>query len=247
VILPDGRQFDATLLGRAPGNDIALLQIEGDDLPTTPLGTSQDLQVGQWVVAIGNPLGLSQDAPTVTVGVVSALGRTIATDQQGEGIGNLIQTDAAINPGNSGGPLVNLDGEVIGINTAKIPTAEGIGFSIPIDDAKQIIDEILNATPSASLGISGATITPALAARYALPVTEGVIVADVQGGSAAEQAGIQRGDIIVAVDGQPVKSVEDLQQTVREHKPNDQITVTINRDGNQQDVQVTLGASVVIE
>lgn len=247
VILPDGREFEAELLGRSPANDIALLQIQGDDLPTTPLGTSEDLSVGQWVVAIGNPLGLSRISPTVTVGVVSALGRTLAAEQEGEAIENLIQTDAAINPGNSGGPLVNLDGEVIGINTAKIPTAEGIGFAVPIDDAKQIIDQILNAEPSASLGISGATLTPAIASRYNLPISEGVIVADVQGDSAAEAAGIQRGDIIVAADGQPVATIEDLQEIISSRQPDDQITVTVNRDGAEEEIEVTLGQSVVIQ
>jgi serine protease Do len=247
VILPDGREFDAELLGRSPANDIALLQIQGDDLPTTPLGNSADLRVGEWVVAIGNPLGLSVNSPTVTVGVVSALGRTLATEEQGEGIENLIQTDAAINPGNSGGPLVNLDGEVIGVNTAKIPTAEGIGFAVPIDDAKRIVDQILNAEPSATLGISGATLTPALAARYDLPITEGVIVADIQNDSAAQEAGLERGDIITAADGQPVTTIEELQEIILSHQPGDEMTITVNRQGEEQQIEATLGESVVIQ
>ena len=247
VILPDGREFEAQLLGRSPANDIALLQIQGDDLPVTPLGSSDDLQVGEWVVAIGNPLGLSRSSPTVTVGVVSALGRTLAADQDGEAIENLIQTDAAINPGNSGGPLVNLDGEVIGINTAKIPTAEGIGFAVPIADAQRIIDQILNAEPRASLGISGATLTPAIASRYNLPISEGVIVADIQSDSAAETAGVQRGDIIVAANGQPVATIDDLQAIIGTLQPDDQMTVTVNREGEEQEIEVTLGQSVVIQ
>lgn len=247
VILPDGREFEAELLGRSPANDIALLQIQGADLPTTPLGSSDDLQVGEWVVAIGNPLGLSRSSPTVTVGVVSALGRTLAANQDGEAIENLIQTDAAINPGNSGGPLMNLDGEVIGINTAKIPTAEGIGFAVPIADAQRIIDQILNAEPRASLGISGATLTPAIASRYNLPISEGVIVADIQSDSAAEAAGIQRGDIIVAANGQPVATIDDLQAIIGTLQPDDQMTVTVNREGEEQEIEVTLGQSVVIQ
>ncbi len=142
---------------------------------------------------------------------------------------------------------MNLDGEVIGINTAKIPTAEGIGFAVPIDDAKEIIDQILNAEPSASLGISGATLTPAIASRYNIPISEGVIVADVQGDSAAQAAGIQRGDIIVAADGQPVATIEDLQEIISDHQPGDQITVTVNRGGTEEQIEVTLGQSVVIQ
>jgi S1-C subfamily serine protease len=247
VILPDGRKFQASVVGRSPAHDIAVIKIDADNLPVATLGDSSKLDVGQWVVAIGNPLALSQDSPTVTVGVVSALGRTIGAQGEDAGIANLIQTDAAINPGNSGGPLLNLDGQVVGINTAKIQQAEGIGFAIPINDAKQIIDQALNGNAQASLGISGATVTPAIAARFDLPVTSGVIVADVEADSAAEAAGLQPGDVIVKLDDQAIATIDDLQTAITSHQPGDQVTLTVNRNGTEQQMPVTLGKSVVLQ
>jgi len=245
VVLGDGRQFTGRVLGRSPANDIAVVKIDGDNLPVATLGDSDQLRVGQWVVAIGNALGL-EGGPTVTAGVVSALNRTIAPSPGEAAFGPLIQTDAAINPGNSGGPLVNLRGEVIGINTAKIQTAEGIGFAIPINKAKEIVQQLLEARPQAYLGITSVSVTPALAAAYGLPVSRGVLVVDVESGGPADQAGIQPGDIIVRFDDQEIARAEDLQAALGAHRPGDQVTVVVNRNGREESVRVTLGTAPVI-
>ncbi len=247
VILPDSNQtFTAELLGRSPTRDLALIQIQGEDLPTAPLGDSEALRVGQWVVAIGNALGL-EGGPTVTAGVVSALDRTLRPAPEAPAMENLIQIDAAINPGNSGGPLVNLAGEVVGINTATIQGAQDIGFAVSMTDARDVINQILNGQPQAALGVVGATVTPAIAALYGLPVQQGVLVVDIEPDSGAEAAGLQRGDIIVAFDGQPIATAQDLSNAVREHAPGDTVTLTINRAGQVQDVEVTLGESTIVQ
>lgn len=245
VVLSDGRQFTGRVLGRSPANDLAIVQIQGDNLPVAPLGDSDRLRVGQWVVAIGNALGL-EGGPTVTAGVVSALNRTISPGPGEPPFGPLIQTDAAINPGNSGGPLVNLAGEVVGINTAKIQTAEGIGFAIPINKAKEIVQQLLEAQPRAYLGITSTTVTPALAAAYGLPVSRGVLVIDVESGGPAERAGLQSGDIIVRVDDRSVETTQDLQAVLDRYKPGDSVTLTVNRNGRERSVTVTLGEAPVI-
>ncbi len=244
VVLGDGRQFTGRVVGRSPANDIAVVKIDGQDLPVARLGDSDQLRVGQWVVAIGNALGL-EGGPTVTAGVVSALNRTIA-DAPGTTFGPLIQTDAAINPGNSGGPLVNLRGEVVGINTAKIQTAEGIGFAIPINKAKEIVQQLLEARPRPYLGIISVPVTPALAAAYGLAVSRGVLVVDVEPGSAAAQAGIQSGDIIIGFEDRTIASADDLQTALASHQPGDRVTVVVNRNGRELRLEVTLGTAPVI-
>ncbi len=244
VVLGDGRQFTGRVVGRSPANDIAVVKIDGQDLPVARLGDSDQLRVGQWVVAIGNALGL-EGGPTVTAGVVSALNRTIV-DAPGTTFGPLIQTDAAINPGNSGGPLVNLRGEVVGINTAKIQTAEGIGFAIPINKAKEIVQQLLEARPRPYLGIVSVPVTPALAAAYGLAVSRGVLVVDVEPGSAAERAGIQPGDIIVGFDGRAIGNADDLQAALSDHQPGDRVTIVVNRNGRELPLEVTLGTAPVI-
>ncbi|MFN3336456.1 MAG: S1C family serine protease, partial [Thermomicrobium sp.] len=246
VVLGDGRKFTGRVIGRSPANDIAVVKIDGDNLPVASLGDSDQLRVGQWVVAIGNALGL-EGGPTVTAGVVSALNRTITSSPGQPAIGPLIQTDAAINPGNSGGPLVNLAGEVVGINSAKIQTAEGIGFAIPINKAKEIVQQLLEARPRAYLGITSVTVTPALAAAYGLPVSRGVLVIDVEAGGPADQAGIQPGDIIVGFDDRTIRNANDLQAALGTHQPGDQVTLTVNRGGHQERLTVTLGVAPVVQ
>lgn len=245
VVLPDGRQFTGRVVGRSPENDIAVIKVDGDNLPVAKLGDSDTLRVGQWVVAIGNALGL-EGGPTVTAGVVSALNRTLQPGPNEPPFGPLIQTDAAINPGNSGGPLVNLQGEVIGINTAKIRQAEGIGFAIPINKAKEIASQIVEVRPQAYLGVVGTTVTQALVVRFNLPVDRGVLVVSVAPGSPAEQAGLMPGDIIVRFGGQEIARVSDLEQALRQHQPGDRVEIVINREGAERSITVTLGEAPVI-
>lgn len=246
VILPDGRRFEGTVLGRSLNPDVALVQIEGEDLPEAVLGDGEDLQIGEWVVAIGNALGLP-GGPTVTAGVVGALDRILQAEQNAPPMENLIQTDAAINPGNSGGPLVNLDGEVVGINTAGILGSENLGFAVSINDARDVIEEILEGEPRAVLGITGAPVTPIVAARYGLAVEEGVLVVNVESGSGAEEAGLQPGDVIVNIEGQAVTSASDLGELLDEMSPGDVVTVAINRGGQEEQLDVTLGESLLVQ
>ncbi|MBX6341972.1 MAG: PDZ domain-containing protein, partial [Thermomicrobiaceae bacterium] len=216
-------------------------------------GDSNALKVGNWVVAIGNALALP-GGPTVTVGVVSALGRTVQEPgDSGQGSGpylfNVIQTDAAINPGNSGGPLVNLNGEVIGINTMIAGQAEpgvqaeGIGFAIAISTARQIAQQIVQTGHATHpfLGISYIPLNAAIAAQIGASTDHGVLVRGIEPGSAAEQAGLQRNDIITEIDGKALTNESDLAQIIDAHKPGDTVTLTVLRDGQTRQIQVTLG------
>ena len=255
VSLPDKRSFPATLVGEDPQTDLAVVQISGDNLPIAELGASSNMQVGAWVVAIGNALGLP-GGPTVTQGVVSATGRTVQEPGQtqntaGPFLFDAIQTDAPINPGNSGGALVNLNGQVIGINTLVATQAEpgvsaqGIGFAIAIDSAKPIADQLV-ATGHAVhpyLGIAYGPLTPALAVRLGITTDNGFVVGKVAPSSPAASAGLQPGDVITAVDGQPLDSESALAENLNQHKPGDSITLTVIRGGQQQNIQVTLGAA----
>ena len=244
---PDGREFEATLIGSASNNDLAVLRITGENLPTVPLGNSAQLQIGEWVVAIGNALSLP-GGPTVTAGVVSALGRDAqepgsTPNSVGPTLYDLIQTDAAINPGNSGGPLVNLRGEVVGINTLGTTEAQGIGFAISIDTAKPIIQQLIQ-TGKVSvpyLGVSTTSITASVAASYGLPRNDGVYIQQVVAGTPAAQAGLRQEDIIFGIDNDPVKDTTTFQKALLKHKPGDVVTLKINRGGSETTVQVTLG------
>lgn len=252
VSLPDGRSFPAKLVGADPQTDLAVIQISGNDLPTAGLGNSGDLQVGDWVVAIGNALALS-GGPTVTAGVVSALGRTVQEPGDNTGGGpflfDAIQTSAPINPGNSGGPLVNLDGGVIGINTLVAGQAEpgvaaqGIGFAIAIDTAKPIADQLVatGRVSHPSLGISYVPLTPAVAAQLGSQQREGVVVARTISGGPAAQAGLQRGDVITKIDNTPLKDESDLARLINQHKPGERITLTVVRGSQTMEIGVTLG------
>jgi serine protease Do len=236
VFLPDKRQAKAKFIGGDQVTDLAVIKIELDNLPAAELGDSSELEVGELAVAIGNPLGM-EFAGSVTVGVISALNRTI--DKEGL---DLIQTDAAINPGNSGGALVNSQGQVIGINSAKIADTgiEGLGFAIPINDAKPIVDQLkmfgyVKGRPF--IGISGQDITETISEAYGLPV--GIYITDVTEGSGADKAGLMRGDILTSLDGKEVKSLNDLDAIKKGYKAGDTVKVTIVRDGVKKTLSLT--------
>ena len=252
VVLNDGRQFPGTVYGVDTLTDLAIVTVEATDLPVTPMGSSADLEPGQLAIAIGNPLG-SDLQNTVTTGVVSGLGREIhasdVTQTSSEQLNNLIQTDAAINPGNSGGPLVNSAGQVIGVNTAVSTSAQGIGFAIPIDVAKPIMQQALDGEELRRpwIGIYYSTVTPAIAEQQGLPVEYGALIGTsgsepaVFPGSPAEQAGLQEGDIIVAIDGEQLTEETDLSLLIVPHAPGDTITLRVVRDNSAREVEITLG------
>ena len=208
VALTDGRAFEGKLVGSDPANDLAVVKIDARDLPVAELGNSAELRVGQTVIAIGNPFGLV-GGPSVTVGVVSALNRHILAERVYE---NLIQTDASINPGNSGGPLLDLTSKVIGINTANIPGAQGIGFAIPINTAKTVLEDIVRygRVTRPWLGVIGLDISQELARRFNLAVDSGILVMRIIPESPAERAGLQPGDVIAAIEDKQVNSMEDF-------------------------------------
>jgi serine protease Do len=240
VKLSGGREFDATVTGRDALSDVAVIEIKAASLPALPLGDSSKLQVGEWVVAIGNPFGLSN---TLTVGVVSATGRT------GLGINDyedFIQTDAAINPGNSGGPLVNLDGEVVGINTAIFSRSGGymgVGFAIPINMAKRIANQLIEKgeVTRGFLGVVIQPLTPDLATSFGLEQQKGVLIAQVSEESPAAAAGLQQGDVVVAYDGRPVTDPGDFRNRVSLTAPGSRKELTIIRNGEKETVTVTIG------
>ncbi len=240
VQLADDREFDAELVGSDPHTDLALLRVGAEDLPVVPLGDSDKLNVGEWVLAFGNPFGLSD---TVTSGIVSATGRSTVGIADFE---NFIQTDAAINPGNSGGPLVNLDGEVVGINTAIISRTGGnmgIGFAIPTNMAKQVIDQLIEkgSVTRAHLGVMIQELTADLAKNFGLDDNHGVLIGDVSDGSPAAAAGLKSGDIIVEIDGQPVKDIGPFRNRIAMLAPGTNVTIKVWRDKAWQHIDVTLG------
>jgi Do/DeqQ family serine protease len=238
VRLSDSRKFTATLVGRDPKTDLAVLKVESPTpLPAASLGDSERLRVGQWVVAIGNPFGLDR---TVTVGIVSATARTrvgVATYE------NFIQTDASINPGNSGGPLANLDGRVIGINTAIVAAGQGIGFSIPINEAKSVMAQLIarGKVVRGWLGIAIQDVTDELASSFGVREREGVLVADVMKGGPGEAAGLRPGDVIVDLGGTKIGEVPDLQRRVANVAPGQTVAVGVVREGKPQRLSVRVG------
>jgi len=209
VHLKDGRTFFGEVVGLDSSTDIAVIKVDADNLPAASLGDSEKLKVGQIALAIGNTLGL-QGGPTVSMGVVSALGRPLpGTDFIFEG---LIQTDTAINPGNSGGPLADIGGNVIGMNTAMIPFAQGVGFAIPVNTMKWVVQQILEKGRVIRpwLGISGANMNQAIARRYDLPADSGVLVVEVDSRGPAYEAGMRVGDVIIQIGSHPVKQMKDI-------------------------------------
>lgn len=240
VTLMDQKEYNAEIAGIDPKTDIALIKITGaGDLPIIKLGDSDKVEVGEWVLAIGNPFGLNH---TVTVGVVSAKGRTIGSGPYDD----YIQTDASINPGNSGGPLINTQGEVIGINTAIMAGNTGgnigIGFAIPVNMAKQILEDLKTkgSVTRGWLGVLIQKITPEMSVPFGLPNTEGALVGDVVKDSPADRAGIRRGDVIVEFDGKKVTSMEELPKLVAVAKPGRDAEVVIIREGTRKTFNVLI-------
>jgi serine protease Do len=244
VTLTDKREFDAKLIGTDPNTDLAVIKIDANDLPVMSLGNSDNVQVGQWVLAFGNPLGLNY---TVTAGIVSALGRNIRINGNGSGYGieNFIQTDAAINPGNSGGALVDINGQLIGINSAiKTNTGyyQGYGFAIPVNMVKNVVPELIKngKVVRGYIGVRIQDIDETMAKGLGLDKAEGVIVQSVEKGGAGEDAGIKMGDVILAVDGKNVNAANELQTIIGSKRPGDVVTLTLFRDGKTFDKKVTL-------
>lgn len=238
VRLNDGREFVATVKGQDSRTDLAVLHIKAKDLPVATLGDSDKLEVGEWAIAIGSPFGLEH---TVTVGVISAKGRS------GLGTGtyeDFIQTDASINPGNSGGPLINIDGEVIGINAMIIQPGTGIGFAIPINMAKQILNDLIKTGKVVRpwLGISVQDLTPEMMEHFKVKEKEGVLIGQVYSGTGAEKAGLISGDIIKAVDDKPVKNVSELIKEIQRKKVGQKVKLSIIRDGKSLSIEVTTTA-----
>jgi S1-C subfamily serine protease len=252
----DPVRYDARVIGGDIQADLAILDIEATDLPTVPLGNSSSLRLGQSVVAIGYALGL-EGGPSVTTGIVSSLTRRIVVPDpncqecaQGQRIyADVIQTDAAINRGNSGGPLVNLAGEVVGINSAGAGSAENVGFAIQIDSAKDVIFEAADnpSAPVAFMGISsGDADDPQIQFQFDPGVDQGALIVSLVEGGPAETAGVRVGDVIVDFDGEPVTGAEQLGELIRSHEPGDEVQVGVVRaDGTQEVIDVVLGVNPV--
>ncbi|GER92736.1 peptidase [hot springs metagenome] len=237
VKLADGREFKAKVIGRDPKTDLALIKITTlfKNLPVLPLGDSDKVRVGDWVLAIGNPFGLEH---TVTQGIISATGRVIGSGPYD----NFLQTDAPINPGNSGGPLINLKGEVIGINTAIIASGQGIGFAIPSNMAKSVVSQLKEKGKVVRgwIGVSVQTVTPDIAQSFGLKESKGALVGDVVSASPAEKAGIERGDVIIAFNGKDIKQMSDLPRLVAEVPVGKTVDIRVIRDGKEIDLKITV-------
>jgi len=239
ITMGDKKEYDGKVVGADPQTDIAIIKIEGKDLPQAKLGDSDTIKVGQWAIAIGNPFGLSQ---TVSIGVISATGRANVGVAQYE---DMIQTDAAINPGNSGGPLVNIRGEVIGINTAIFTRSggyQGIGFAIPVNMVKVIMRDLIEKgkVTRGWLGVVIQDVDPALAKSFNVTSTEGVLITDVQENSPAKEAGLERGDIVVEYDGKPIRDVNHLRNVVAQTETGKKVKVKVVRDGKEKELTVKI-------
>lgn len=255
VTIYDGKTFNAKVIGTDKLTDLAVLKIEIDSnspnninintninrldtIPSAELGDSDSLRVGQIAIAVGNPFGLT-GGPTVTTGIISSLNRNIEFE---DGILELVQTDAAINPGNSGGPLVNTNGEIIAINTAKIPYAHGIGFAVPVNTAKTILQELIQygKVNRPWLGVSTIKINSRIASYYRLPTNEGALVVKVEEYSPAADAGIRQGDIIEEIDEKRIEEITELSSRIKKKKVNEKTLLSVNRYGRRFDISVTL-------
>jgi serine protease Do len=240
ITLTDGRIFNGRVKGTDEATDLAVVKLDSTEtLPFATLGNSDNLKIGQIVIAIGNPFGLI-GGPTVTAGIISSLNRKIQFDK---GVLELIQTDAAINPGNSGGPLLDTNGEVIAINTAKMPYAHGIGFAVPINIARSVVNELIQNGRVINrpwIGISYVKITRQLARYYRLPTTEGVLIANVEPHSPADYAGLRKGDIIESVDGKRIDDTVEISLNLRKKKITDKLMISVNRYGRHFEVPIQL-------
>ncbi|MCD6539938.1 MAG: Do family serine endopeptidase [Candidatus Omnitrophica bacterium] len=249
VRLSDGREFKAKIMGRDERSDLAVIKIEAHNLPVAKLGDSDQLKIGQWVLAIGNPFGfvIEGSQPTVTLGVISALHRDIPSlGYRNRSYSDLIQTDAAINPGNSGGPLVDMEGRVIGINVAIISTSggyQGLGFAIPINKAKRILNKLIKGERITYgwLGVAIQNLNQDLRNYFGLREAKGVIIIRIFPDSPAEKAGLREGDLILAVDGEKVRTSSDLVRLVSEKAPGSKVDLRILRKNKYLNVKVILG------
>ncbi|MBO4561135.1 MAG: Do family serine endopeptidase [Bacteroidaceae bacterium] len=246
VTLNDNRVFEATLIGADANTDLALIKIEGDEFPVVPMGNSDDLKLGEWVLAVGNPFNLTS---SVTAGVVSAKSRKIGIYEGGESIESFIQTDAAINMGNSGGALVNVRGELVGINAAlESPTGTyaGYGFAIPTTIVKKVVADLkeFGSVQRAILGIMGGDVSAMLQRDENkgkdFGTIDGVYVSDLTDGGGALAAGIEKGDVITAIDGKKVRTMTELQETIVQYRPGDKVTVTLLRNKKEKKIEVEL-------
>ncbi len=246
VTLNDGRRIDAELVGKDAGSDVAVIRVSADGLTSLPLGNSDEMRVGDYVVAIGNPFGLTQ---TATHGIVSALGRSGLGIIGRDGYEDFIQTDASINPGNSGGALVNLRGELIGINSAIVGPAGGsvgIGFAIPINMAQQIVKQLVDhgSVQRGQLGVVVRDFDPALVREVKADVEHGAIIQEVQSGSAAEDAGLEVGDILLSIDGSPVRSSADVRNKIGSRQVGDTIRIELVRDGRRRTISAKIRSRI---
>jgi serine protease Do len=236
ITLADRQEFEARVVGTDPESDLAVLKIESDtSLPAIRMGRSDDLMIGETVIAIGNPFGLSH---TVTTGVISALNRSVRT--QSGVYHNFIQIDASINPGNSGGPLLNINGELVGINTAIYSGAEGIGFAIPIDRARRIVSDLINygRVHTAWLGITVQDLTKNLIDYFHLPVDRGVLITQVMPGSPAEDKGLKRGDVLTELNKNSIGSSRDYYDRLSQHTADELLHLTLIRDGKREEMSI---------
>jgi serine protease Do len=248
VTLTDGREFEARVLGDDSRFDLAVIKIDGDELPVATLGDSDNLMIGEWVMAIGNPFGhfLNDPHPTVTAGVVSALHRDVLADSESEAIyKDMIQTDASINPGNSGGPLVNSAGDVVGINSFIFSSSggsQGVGFAIPVNMARLIINELIEfgRVRDVWVGMRVQDINPALAQNLGLPAVRGVMASFLEPDSPADRAGIRAGDVVTAINGDRVESVRQARRAIFGSRVGDIIRVTISRGDETHEFDIVL-------
>ncbi|PSB19582.1 serine protease [filamentous cyanobacterium CCP1] len=248
VVLKDGRRFEGEVLGQDPITDVAVIKIEATDLPTVPIGDSEQLQPGEWAIAIGNPLGLDN---TVTAGIISATGRSSAEIGVSDRRVGFIQTDAAINPGNSGGPLLNERGEVIGMNTAIINGAQGLGFAVPINTARNIADQLITTgrAEHAYLGIRMITLTPEVREQFnsdanspfSVNEDQGILIVEVASDSPAAEAGLQPGDVITQLGDRTVEDARGVQEVVEASQIGEALPVEVRRDGESLTLSVTPG------
>lgn len=236
----NGNVVPAKTTGRDPSTDLAVLKIDGTGLPAVSLGDSNAVQIGDAVVAIGNALAL-QGGLSVTNGIISGLNRQVP-EQSGAVLVGMLQTDAAINPGNSGGPLLNAQGQVIGINTAVATPgeAQNIGFAIPISTAVPVLTDLRTGRKPAFLGISTQDLTPEIASQLNISTTQGAVITQVSSGTPASAAGLKKNDVIVQIGSDPIKNSADVQTAIRSHSPGDTVVVTFLRGGSRQTVNAKL-------
>ena len=247
VTLNDNQQYDATVVGTDPATDVAIIKVDAENLPTIPIGDSDQLRLGEWVLAIGSPLG-AQLRSTITAGIVSAKGRSMP-DGSGEfKIESFIQTDAAVNPGNSGGALVNKKGELVGINTAIVSQTgsyTGYSFAVPVNIVKRVAADLIDfgSVKRAMLGITMQPIDKKIQEELKLNSMNGVYIVEVSKGSAAEEAGLRKGDVIIAIDGQKITDGASVQEKVNNYHPGEKALITFVREGQEHEAQVTFHAA----